>query len=101
MRWRRTTVTACSHVLAFVGGELVEAGADPGDEAADAADLLVRGHGLGACPVVEVGGGEQAFPVAQQVVEVGLQVGQVGDVGAEVVAAGAAEPERAGLAAGL
>ena len=30
-----------------------------------------------------------------------MQVGQVGDVGAEVVAAGAAEPERAGVAAGL
>ena len=59
------------------------------------------GHGLGACPVVEIGGGEQAFPVAQQVVEVGVQVGQVGDVGAEVVAAGAAEPERAGAAAGF
>ena len=45
--------------------------------------------------------GEKAFAVAQQVVEVGLQVGQVGDVGAEVVAAGAAEPERAGPAAGF
>ena len=30
-----------------------------------------------------------------------MQVGEVGDVGAEVVAAGAAEPERAGLATGL
>ena len=30
-----------------------------------------------------------------------MQVGQVGDVGAEVVAAGAAEPERAGAAAGF
>jgi hypothetical protein len=29
-----------------------------------------------------------------------VQVGQVGDVGAEVVAAGAAEPDRAGAAAG-
>ncbi|HEX9353744.1 MAG TPA: hypothetical protein VF933_08005 [Streptosporangiaceae bacterium] len=51
--------------------------------------------------MVEFGGGEQAFPAAEQVVEVGLQVGQVGDVGAEVVAAGAAEPERAGLPAGF
>ena len=50
---------------------------------------------------IEVGGGEQAFAGAQQVVEVGVQVGQVGDVGAEVVAAGAAEPERAGAAAGF
>ena len=58
-------------------------------------------HRVGACPLVEFGGGEQAFAGAQQVVEVGVQVGQVGDVGAEVVAAGAAEPERAGAAAGL
>ena len=34
----------------------------------------------------------EAFPGAEQVVEVGGQVGQVGHVGAEVVAAGAAEP---------
>src|SRR5262249_44740752 len=42
-----------------------------------------------------------ALAGAQQVVEVGVQVGQVGDVGAEVVAAGAAEPERAATASGL
>ena len=30
-----------------------------------------------------------------------MEVGQVGDVGAEVVAAGAAEPERAGAASGV
>ena len=51
--------------------------------------------------MIEIGGGEQAFAGAQQVVEVGVQVGQVGDVGAEVVAASAAEPERAGTAAGF
>ena len=48
-----------------------------------------------------VDGGGQALPGAQQVIEVGGQVGQVGDVGAEVVAAGAAEPDGAGAAAGL
>ena len=37
----------------------------------------------------------------QRVVEVGGQLGQVRDVGAEVVAADAAEPDRAGAAAGL
>ena len=58
-------------------------------------------HRFGACPVIEVGGGEQAFAGAQQVVEVGVQVGQVGHVGAEVVAAGAAEPERASPTAGF
>ena len=101
VRWRRTTATACVDLVAFVGGEVVEAGADPGDETADPGDLLLGGGGFGAGPVVEVGGGEQSFPVAEQVIEVGLQVGQVGDVGAEVVAAGAAEPERAGVAAGF
>ena len=88
-------------LVAFGGGELAEAGVDPGDEPPDPGDLLLRGQGLGVRPVVQVGGGEQAFPVAQQVIEVGLQVGQVGHVGAEVVAAGAAEPVRAGLPAGL
>ena len=47
-----------------------------------------------------VDGGGEPFPGAQQVIEVGVQVGQVGDVGAEVVAAGAAEPDGAGAAAG-
>ena len=59
------------------------------------------GGGVGARPLVDaVDGGGEPFPGAQQVIEVGGQVGQVGDVGAEVVAAGAAEPERAGAAAG-
>ena len=48
-----------------------------------------------------LGGGAQPFAGAEQVVEVGVQVGQVGDVGAEVVAADAAEPVGAGAAAGL
>ena len=58
------------------------------------------GGGLGAGPVVDAGGGGEPFAGAEQVIEVGGQVGQVGDVGAEVVAAGAAEPDRAGAAAG-
>ena len=53
------------------------------------------GGGVGAGPVVHpVDGGGQSFAGAQQIVEVCLQVGQERDVGAEVVAAGAAEPDR-------
>ena len=92
VRWRRTAVTACSIWLRVVGGEVVEIGGDSGDEPADPGDLLGRGRGLGSCPVVDIGAGQELFPVAEQVVEVGVQVGEVGDVGAEVVAAGAAEP---------
>ena len=63
---------------------------DPVDEPPDAGDLLLGRGGVGACPVVDaVNGGGQPFPGAQEVVQVCLQVGQVGDVGAEVVAAGA------------
>jgi hypothetical protein len=54
------------------GFEFVEVVADLVDQAADAADLFLRRHGLGACPLIEVGGGEQAFAGAQQVVEVGV-----------------------------
>ncbi len=85
----------------LVGVEVIEAGVDTSDQGAYAFDLLLRGGRLGAGPVVELGGGEKAFPAAQQIVEVGLQVGQVGDVGAEMVAAGATEPEWAGAASGL
>ena len=60
------------------------------------------GGGVGAGPLVDpVDGGGQPFPGAQQVIEVAGQVGQVRDVGAEVVTADAAEPDRAGAAAGL
>src|SRR5258708_1065769 len=59
------------------------------------------GGSAGAGPVVDsVDGGGQAFPGAQQVVQVGSEVGQVGHIGAEVVAAGAAEPDGARAAAG-
>ena len=72
------------------------------DQSPDAGDLLVGGGGVGAGPVVDpVDGGGQPFPGAQQIVEVCLQVGQERDVGAEVIAAGAAEPDRAGSAAGF
>ena len=88
--------------LAPVGvAELVQVVFGPADELPQPGDLLVGGHGLGSGPVVEVAGGADAFPGAQQGVEVVAELGQVGGVGAEVAAAQAAEPERAGAAAGL
>ena len=82
--------------------ELGDVAFDAVDQPPDPGDLLLGGGGVGAGPVVDpVDGGGQPFAGAQQVVEVGLQVGQVGDVGAEVVAARAAEPDRAGAAAGF
>ena len=82
--------------------ELGDVALDPGDQPPDPGDLLLGRGGVGAGPLVDaVDGGGQPFPGAQQVIEVCLQVGQERDVGAEVVAAGAAEPDRAGAAAGL
>ena len=70
------------------------------DELADAGDFLLGRGGGGAGPVIDAGHGGEFLAGAEQVAEVGGQVGEVGDVGAEVVAAGAAEPDRAGAAAG-
>ena len=95
-------MTASSIAARSVSPSPVEVAVDAADQPPDPGDLLLGGGGVGAGPVVDaVDGGGQSFTGAQQVVEVGGQVGQVGDVGAEVVAAGAAEPDRAGAAAGL
>jgi hypothetical protein len=72
LRWRRTMATAWSSSSRCSGGEIVEAAGDSLDQSSDAADLFVRRRRLGACPLVEIGCGEQAFTDAQQVVEVGL-----------------------------
>ena len=80
---------------------LVEIAVDAADEPPDPGDLLLAGGGVGAGPFVDaVDGRGQAFTGAQQVIEIAGEVGQVGRVGAEVVAAGATEPDRAGAAAG-
>ena len=72
--------------LGFV--ELGDVAFDPADQPPDSGDFLLGGGGVGAGPVVDsVDGGGQPFPGAQQIVEVCLQLGQEGDVGAEVVAA--------------
>jgi hypothetical protein len=54
---------------------------DLADEQADPGDLFPGGGGVGAGPVVDpVDGSGQALAGGQQVVEVGGEVGQVGDV---------------------
>lgn len=63
-------------LLSLFVGEVVEVGADACDQAPDAADLLIRGHRFGACPLVEISGGEQSLAGAKQVIEVGVQVGR-------------------------
>src|SRR5258708_7408681 len=83
------------------GGGRGDAGGDRADEPREGGALRRGGGGVGAGPLIDAGeGGGEPFPGAQQVIEVGGQVGEVGDVGAEVVAAGAAEPDRAGASAG-
>lgn len=79
-------------LVALVAGELVQAAGDAGDQPADPADLLLRWHGFCFRPFLDIGGGEYPFPVAQQVIEIGVQVREVGHVGAEEAAARAAEP---------
>src|SRR6188472_4139141 len=70
--------------------DAVDAAFDSTDQPPDSGDFLVDGGGVGAGPIVDsADGGGQSFPGAQLIVEVRLQLGQVGDVGAEVVAAGA------------
>jgi hypothetical protein len=100
-RWRRTVVMAWSIWARSAPVSWAEVTGDLGDQPPDPGDLLFRWQGLGLGPVLDVGGGEDSFPVAEQVVGVCLQIGQVGDVGAEVVAPGAAEPVGAGVPAGL
>ncbi|MFB8182015.1 hypothetical protein ACFC8N_39555 [Streptomyces sp. NPDC055966] len=67
---------------AVLGCEVVEVGLDACDEASNSSDLFLGRHGLGSCPVVGLDGGHQAFAVAEQVGEMGFEVGQLGHVGA-------------------
>jgi len=102
LRWRRATATASSDGGAFDVAEWVMFAFDLADEPPDAGDLFFGRGRVRASPF-------HRFPRrrrpgvrgAQQVVEIAGEVGQVGHVGAEVVTAGAAEPDRAGAAAGF
>lgn len=81
--------------------ELAEVVFGPPDELPESRDLLVRRHGLGPGPVVEVQGRPDPFPGLQQAVEIAAKLGQIRRIGPEVTAAKAAEPERAGLTVGF
>jgi hypothetical protein len=70
------------------------------DEPAQGLDLLRGRRGAGPGPLGELGGGGEAFGAGQQLGQVGAQFRLVGGVGAEVFAAQAAVPERAGPPAG-
>ena len=90
------------HGGAFIVGELGHVTFDSADQPPDAGDLFLGRGRVRASPLIDsFDRGGQAFAGAQQVVEVAGEVGQVGHVGAEMVTAGAAEPDRAGAAAGL
>jgi hypothetical protein len=82
--------------------ELGDIAVDPIDQLSDPGDLLLGGCGVGARPLVDpLEGGGQVFPGAQQILEIGLQVGQMGDGGPVVVTPDAAEPNGTSTTAGL
>lgn len=100
-RLRRTSATASSiWARSSSDRQVVQVSLDPVDQAADAADFLFGGHGLAAGPAVGLEGRHEPLAAAEQIREVTLEVGKVSDVGAEVVTADTAEPDRATLAAG-
>ena len=61
-------------LLAFSGGQVLQSVLDPGDEPPDPGDLLMRRCCFSARPLIDFGRGQDAFAVAEQVVEVGMQV---------------------------
>src|SRR5450759_2057842 len=83
-------------VLVQAGDHFVVGAQQP----ADGVDLFLGGSGVAAGPVGQGrDGGGQPFSVGEQLGEVAAQLGGVGGVGAEVLAAGAAVPERTGVPA--
>jgi hypothetical protein len=68
-------------------GEVTEVGLDAADQLPQLGDLLLTWGELGFGPVLQVGGGLDAFPVGEQLLQVGLELWQVGRVAAEVPAA--------------
>ncbi len=84
----------------LLGGKLAEVLLDTVDEVLQPTDLGMGRHGLGLGPLLQVDRGEHSLAILEQVVQVCLEIGQVGDVGAEMVADDAPEPVGAGAAAG-
>src|SRR5258708_29080877 len=81
--------------------EVADIGFDAADQPPQLGDLLIAWSQLCSRPLLQASGGPEAFPVGEQLLQVGLQLGQVGRVAAEVTAAQAGELVRAGLSAGL
>jgi hypothetical protein len=82
--------------------ELGDIALDPIDQLSDPGDLLLGRGGVGARPLIDpVEGGGQPFPGAQQIIEVGLQVGQMRNRGLEMVTPDTAEADGAGATASL
>ena len=96
-RWlrRQTSVAAAAGLVdlaALLLAELLQLKLDPANQRPHPADLLVGGHRLGAGPRLQLDRSADPFAVAQQHVQVAVQLAQVGRVRAEVAAAHAAKP---------
>ena len=85
---------------ALGSGQVAETGRDAADKGTQAADLLAGGHGVGCGPPVDAAiggvlpggdreGGGEALAGTEQVIKIGGQVGEVGGISAEVIAADA------------
>jgi hypothetical protein len=72
-------------------GKIGDVGLDAADQLPQLGDLFLARGELGFGPVLQFGGGSDSFPVGEQLLQVGLELGQVGRVAAEVPAAQAGE----------
>src|SRR5260370_5776513 len=72
-------------------GKVLDVGLDAADQLPQLGDLFLARGELGFGPVLKVGGGLDPFPVGEQLLQVGLQLGQVGRVAAEMPAAQAGQ----------
>ena len=60
----------------LLGCELVEVLLDPVDEVLQPMDLGMRGYGFGLCPLLQFDRGEHSLAVAEQVLQVCLEIGR-------------------------
>jgi len=81
--------------------ELTEVSFYAADQLPQLGDLFLARGELGFGPVLQFGGGLDPLAVGEQLLQVGLELGQVGRVAAEVPAAQAGELVGAGLPAAL
>ena len=74
---------------------------DAMNQLADLGDLGIAGCGFNACPIIDVGRGENPFTVCEETVEVGAELGQERRISPEVSAPNAAHAVGAGGASRL